>query len=328
MLTTSFIAIIAGFALLVWGADRFVVGASASARNLGVSPLVIGLTIVGFGTSAPEMLVSAVAAWDGNPHMGVGNALGSNITNIGLVLGITALITPLSVHSETLRREFPVLFAIMLLTLLLLLDGDFSRLDGVVLIIGLGVLVYWMTSLGLKQRENNLSASDPMADEYADEIPSAMPMGKALMWIFIGLLTLLGSSKLLVWGAVNIAHWLEVSDLIIGLTIVAIGTSLPELAASVMSALKGEHDIAVGNVLGSNMFNLLGVLSMPGLIAPAANPPELLSRDYPVMIGMSIALFAMSFGFRRPGRLVRIEGLLLLLAYIAYLVKLYFDSIQ
>jgi cation:H+ antiporter len=319
MLWTSFLAIIAGFALLVWGADRFVMGASATARNLGVSPLIIGLTIVGFGTSAPEMLVSAMAAWSGNPNMGIGNALGSNITNIGLVLGVTAIITPLSVRSETLKREFPLLFAVMLIALALLLDGRMDRFDGVVLLIGMISLVYWMVALGLRERRN----SDPMSSEYTDEIPAHMPMVRAIFWLVVGMVILLGSSRLLVWGSVNVAQWFGISDLIIGLTIVAIGTSLPELAASVMSALKGEHDIAVGNVLGSNMFNLLAVLGMPGLIQPTDTPPELMSRDFPAMIALTIALFVMSYGFLKPGRVTRLEGALLLLGYLAYLGMLY-----
>ncbi len=323
MLWLSTLAIFAGFALLVWGADRFVIGASATARNLGVSPLIIGLTIVGFGTSAPEMLVSAIAAASGNPNMGVGNALGSNITNIGLVLGITALVTPLAVRSETLKREFPILFAIMLLALLLLLDSKMDRLDGIILLCGMGVMIYWMVSLGLRERKQG----DPMESEYIDEIPAHMPMAKAIFWLVLGMAVLLGSSRMLVWGSVNIAQWFGISDLIIGLTIVAIGTSLPELAASVMSALKGEHDIAVGNVLGSNMFNLLAVLGMPGLIMPAATPPELLSRDFPAMIGLSIALFAMGYGFLRPGHITRAEGGLLLGGYIVYMGLLYYGSV-
>jgi cation:H+ antiporter len=326
MLWLSFFAVVAGFALLVWGADRFVIGASATARNLGVSPLVIGLTIVGFGTSAPEILVSAVAAWNGNPLMGIGNALGSNITNVGLVLGCTALITPLAIKSEILKREFPVLFAVMLAAMVLLLDGELGLLDGILLVSGMGLLIYGITMLGLRERANRFHHIDPMAEEYADEIPSHMPMGKAVMWVFLGMFVLLGSSRLLVWGAVNIAHWLEISDLVIGLTIIAIGTSLPELAASVMSAMKNEHDIAIGNVLGSNMFNLLAVLGMPGLIQPATLPPEVMNRDYPVMIGLSIALFAMAYGFRGPGRIVRFEGFLLLLAYLGYLLLLYYQT--
>ncbi len=325
MLWTSFLAIIGGFALLVWGADRFVAGASATARNLGVSPLIIGLTIVGFGTSAPEMLVSAIAAAAGNPNMGIGNALGSNITNIGLVLGITALVTPLAVHSETLRREFPILFAIMLVALLLLLDSEMGLFDGTVLLTGMGVMIYWMVSLGLRER-NKGEPVDPMESEFSDEIPAHMPMKMALFWLILGMLILLGSSRMLVWGSVNVAQWFGISDLIIGLTIIAIGTSLPELAASVMSALKGEHDIAVGNILGSNMFNLLAVLGMPGLIMPSATPPELLSRDFPAMIGLSIALFAMGYGFLKPGHITRAEGGLLLTGYFVYMGLLYHAS--
>ena len=326
MLWLPFLAVFAGFALLVWGADRFVIGASATARNLGVSPLVIGLTVVGFGTSAPEILVSAMAAWNGNPHMGIGNALGSNITNVGLVLGTTALIVPLAVKSEILKREFPIMFAVMLAALVLLLDGELGRLDGILLISGMVAMIYGITMLGLRERANRSHAMDPLEEDFSDEIPSHMPMAKAIMWVVLGMIILLGSSRLLVWGAVDIAHWMGVSDLIIGLTIIAIGTSLPELAASVMSALKNEHDIAIGNILGSNMFNLLAVLGMPGLIHPSPLPPEVMNRDYPVMIGLSIALFAMAYGFRGPGRVVRFEGFLLLLAYLGYLLLLYYQT--
>lgn len=325
MLMWSVLAVLAGFVLLVWGADRFVAGAAAIARNLGVSPLIIGLTVVGIGTSAPEILVSAMAAAAGSPAMGVGNALGSNITNVGLVLGVTALIAPLTVRSETLRREFPLLFAVMLFSLALVLDGDLGRIDGVLLVGGMGVLLYWMTAEAMRQRNASLACgtSDPLEQEYSDELPPAMSTGKALFWLALGMLVLLGSSRLLVWGAVNIAQWFGIPDLIIGLTIVAIGTSLPELAASVMSALKNEHDIAIGNVLGSNMFNLLAVLGMPGLIMPAGVDADVLSRDYPVMIGLSILLFAMAYGFRKPGRVTRTEGTVLLLGYAAYLWLLY-----
>jgi len=327
MLILSFLAILAGFALLVWGADRFVHGAAATARNLGVSPLIIGLTIVGFGTSAPEMLVSAIAAWSGSPDMGVGNAIGSNITNVGLVLGFTALIAPLAVKSETLRREFPVLLAIMLFAFLLLIDGELSFIDGLLLMGGLAAMVYWIVSLGLRERNASLAAgADPIVAEYEEEIPTGMSQGKALFWVVFGLLMLLGSSRLLVWGAVNVAHWLGVSDLVIGLTIVAIGTSLPELAASVMSALKNEPDIALGNVLGSNMFNLLAVLGMPGLIAPSTMPAALMQRDFPMMIGLTLTLFAMAYGFRNPGHVTRLKGLVLLLAYVGYLVWLFIDN--
>jgi len=315
----SGVAVITGFILLVWGADRFVHGASATARNLGVSPLIIGLTIVGFGTSAPEILVSIVSALDGNPGLAVGNALGSNITNIGLVLGITAIISPLLVKSETLRREYPAMFAVMLLALGLMVDGDLSRVDGYILLGGLGLMIYWMVNIGL--RKNKV---DPMESEYEQEIPQISTQ-KALLLLLAGFLVLLFSSRILVWGSINIAEELGVSDLVIGLTIVAIGTSLPELAASIMSALKKEPDIAIGNVIGSNMFNLLAVLGLPAVISPMTLEAGVLSRDYPFMIGLSIALFTMAYGFRTDGKVNRIEGGLLLLTYVAYMAVLYYS---
>ncbi|HEB85452.1 MAG TPA: calcium/sodium antiporter [Gammaproteobacteria bacterium] len=315
----SVVAVLSGFVLLVWGAERFVYGAAALARNLGISPLIIGLTIVGIGTSAPEILVSAVAAWQGDPAMGVGNALGSNIANIALVLGITALISPLKVNSKTLRREYPVMFLTMIVALLLVLDGQLTRLDGLILLIGLVVVLKWMITIGMKEKK------DPLELEYDHEIPH-IATDKALFWLIAGLILLLFSSRILVWGAVNIAHALGVSDLIIGLTVVAIGTSMPELAASIMSALKNEHDIAIGNVIGSNMFNILAVLGLPGLIAPHTLDPAVLTRDFPWMIGLSIALFVFAYGFRGEGRINRWEGLLLLCSYFVYLGILYFDA--
>lgn len=316
------LAVLGGFLFLVWGADRFVVGAAATARNLGVAPLIIGLTIVGFGTSAPEMLVSAVAALQGNPGLAVGNAIGSNITNIALILGLTALIVPLSINSKLLRRELPILLATMIAGLLLLLDGELSRLDGVILLLGLLAMVIWMVRTGLAER-----GGDPLGTEFSDEIPRDMPMSRALFWVGIGLLVLLASSQLLVWGAVGIAQTLGVSDLIIGLTIVALGTSLPELAASIVSALKGEHDIAVGNVIGSNLFNLLAVLGIPGLLHPLAIEFEVLTRDYPIMIGLTLMFFVMAYGFRAPGRINRLEGGILLACYLGYQTLLYFSTV-
>lgn len=317
----SVIAVILGFAVVIKGADWFVQGAGATARNLGVSPLVIGLTIVGLGTSAPEMLISAIATLDGNGGLAVGNALGSNITNIALVLGITALVVPLVVRSETLRREYPVMFLIMLVSLMLVADGELGRLDGLILIIGMVLMLWWLVLLG-KRKDH-----DPLEAEYASEIPT-MTTPCALLWLVIGLVLLLVSSRALVWGAVNIAHFFGVSDLIIGLTIVAVGTSLPELAASLMGALRKEPDIAIGNVIGSNMFNLLVVLGIPGLLGPLQLEAEVLSRDYPYMIGLSIVLFVMAYGLQGDGRINRLEGGLLLLAYIAYLVVLYFNIQQ
>jgi len=318
------LALVIGFILLVWSADRFVMGASGTARNLGVSPLLIGLTIVGFGTSAPEMLVSGVASLQGNPGLAVGNAIGSNITNIALILGVTALVQPLAVHSGIVRREMPLLIATTAIAYLLLRDGDLNFSDGLILLGGLLAMLVWMVWMGLNSR----GAKDPMAEEYASEIPTDLDLKGSLFWLLAGLLVLVGSSRLLVWGAVGIAEHFGVSDLVIGLTIVALGTSLPELAASIASALKNEPDIAIGNVLGSNMFNLLAVLAIPGLIMPGAVDPAAVSRDAPVMIGLTVALLLMAYGFRGEGRINRFEGLLLLAAYAGYQTLLYFTAIR
>ncbi len=310
----SWLAVLGGFALLVWSADRFVLGASAVAGNLGVSPLIIGMTIMGFGTSAPEMLVAGMAAAGGNPAMGVGNAIGSNIANIGLVLGTTALVAPMAVDSGILKREYPVLFAITLLAGGLMLDGELGRLDGAVLLAGTACLVTWMIWTARRGQ-----SSDPLENEFESEIPTDMSTGLAVFWALAGLVVLVLSSKLLVWGAVDIARGLGVSDLVIGLTIIAVGTSLPELAASIMGALKGEHDMAIGTVIGSNMFNLLAVLALPGLIYPSMLAPEVMQRDFLLMVGFTIALFLMAYGFRGPGRINRFEGVLLLAAFAAYM---------
>ncbi|MEJ1338452.1 MAG: calcium/sodium antiporter [Candidatus Sedimenticola sp. (ex Thyasira tokunagai)] len=315
-------AIIAGFALLVWGAERFVTGASVIARNLGISPMVIGLTIVGLGTSAPEILVSAMAAYQGNPGLAIGNAVGSNIANIGLILGITAVIVPLNVNSNTLKREYPILLAVSLTTLILMLDGQLGRLDGMILLTGLVAILFGMVHIAMRERNNG----DPLKAEFEAEMPDEMSTGKALLYFVIGLSLLLVSSKILVWGAVNIATALGISDLVIGLTIVALGTSLPELAASIVSALKKEHDIAIGNVIGSNMYNLLAVLSVPSLIAPGAFDPMALSRDMPVMLALTLAMFVMAYGFRGPGRINRFEGALLVLVFIGYQAVLFLGN--
>ena len=316
----SVMAIIIGFGLLVWGAERFVHGAAAIAKNFGVSPLIIGLTVVGIGTSAPEILISIVAAYQGNPALAVGNALGSNITNIALVLGITAIVIPLTVKSETLRREYPIMFIIMLVALMLVMDNHLGQMDGVILISGLFFMLYWMIQQGKKQKR------DPMEKEFEQEIPDISTQ-KALIWFFIGLVLLIVSSRGLVWGSVNIAKAAGISDLVIGLTIIAIGTSLPELAASIVSALKKEPDIAIGNIIGSNMFNLLVVFGIPGLMSPHIIDSAILERDFPFMIGLSIALFMTAYGFKGEGRINRYEGGLLLGGYIAYMVVLYYTAV-
>lgn len=318
------IAVIVGFGMLIWGADQFVAGAAGLARTLKVSTLIIGLVIVGFGTSAPEMLVAGVAGWNGNTGLAIGNALGSNITNIALVLGVTAIVSPLVVHSKLLRREFPVLFLIMGIALVLFLDGTLSMLDGIILLAGLGAFILWMVHLGKKSQGED---HDPIEDEFAEEIPDELPVGKAIFRLLIGLVILLIGARLVVWGAVNIAVAFDVSDLIIGLTIVAVGTSLPELATTIMSAKKGEDDMAVGNIIGSNMFNTLGVLGIPAVIHPDTFDNSVLLRDFPIMVLLTIALFLMARSKdNKPGKVTRTAGAGLAIAYISYLILLYVMS--
>jgi cation:H+ antiporter len=306
-------AVLLGVALLVWGSDRFVLGASVTARNLGVPPLVVGLTVVGVGTSAPEIAVSTLAALAGNPGVAVGNAVGSNIANIGLVAAVSALVVPVSVKSEVLRREFPLMFVVIALAWFVLNDGLLGFTDGLWLMAGFAVLLGLIVRTAIKAE-----GSDPLTLELNEHIPSDMPTATAALWLAAGLLTLLLGSRLIVWGAVALAGALGLSDMVIGLTIVAVGTSLPELAASVASVLKNEPDLAIGNVLGSNMFNLLPVLAAPALIAPGPLEATVLGRDLPVMMFMSVALFLMASGFGRPGRISRPEGAILLAAFAGY----------
>ncbi|WP_299939837.1 calcium/sodium antiporter [uncultured Microbulbifer sp.] len=308
------VAIIAGFVVLVWSADQFVEGAAATARHAGMPTLLIGMVVVGFGTSAPEMVVSAIAALNGSPGLALGNAYGSNITNTGLILGLSALIIPLTVHSKIVRKELPLLLAITLLSGAFLWDGKLARWEAITLLGGFFALIGWSIFSALHGK------GDRMEGDLAGELEThAMPLGRALFWVVTGLLLLIASSHILVWGAVTIAESLGVSDLIIGLTIVALGTSLPELAATIVAARKGEHDIAIGNVVGSNMFNLLAVVGIAGTITPMPSvPPEVLTRDWPMVIGLTIALFVFAYGFRGHGRINRWEGAALLLAYLGY----------
>jgi len=309
------LAIAAGFGILIWSADRFVVGAAGTARNLGMSPMLIGLTVVSMGTSAPEMLVSGIAAYTGAGGLAIGNALGSNIANLGLVLGATALIAPLPVKSGLMRKELPLLAAITLGAGLVLMDGYLGLLDALLLLAGLVISLYLFARFQRYANPNEIAHEE-------EELPD-IPLRSALFWVLIGLLLLAGSSRLLVWGASSVAAHMGVSDLIIGLTIVAIGTSLPELAASIMSALKKHHDIAIGNVVGSNIFNLLAVMPLPGLIAPLQFDSVVLWRDYAAMVLFTAALLAFSYLFSK-GRVGRVEGALLLTGYSAYLGLLYY----
>lgn len=311
-----------GFVLLVWGADRLIAGASAIARNLGVSPLIIGLTIVALGTSAPELVVSAVAAYRGNPELAVGNAIGSNIANIGLILGVTALVYPLRVESETLKREYPLLMFVMVASFILAADLMYTRPEGWLMIVGLVGMLGWMVGLGLRR-----GPSDPLALDFEAEIPADMPTKAAVIWLTVGGIVLPLSSTFLVEGAITVARALEVSEAVIGLTIVALGTSLPELAASVTSALRREDDLAIGNIIGSNMFNILGVLGLAATIKPVAVDPLMLRQDFPVMFIFTVLLFFMAYGFRGPGRIRRRSGALLLLMYIVYQVTVWVTAV-
>lgn len=306
--------LVVGLVLLIVSAQRFVLASSTLARSLRVPPLVIGVIIVGFGTSAPELIVSGFAAWQGKPGLAIGNAIGSNITNIALILGIAALIRPLSVASEVLHRELPILLAAMLVGWVLLSNGRIDRLDGWLLMLSLGAIGYWMIQVAARNRKNDdmsLLGQRPASRDGQSTL-------SMVLWILASLTVLVLSSRLLVWAAVDIAEVMGVSELVIGLTVVAVGTSLPELAASVTAALHGEDDIAVGNVVGSNTFNTLAVLGLPGIIAPGPFAAEVLTRDVPIMVVLTVAMFAMSYGSGNQGRINRAEGLLLLASFFGY----------
>ncbi len=318
---TAIIQLVAGFLLLVWGADRLVAGASATARNLGVSPLVIGLTIIGFGTSAPELVVSAVATLNGNPGLAVGNAIGSNIANVGLVLGATALIYPLRLESTALKREYPVLLLIMLVAFLMGLDGRYSYTEGWILLSGLLAVVVWIIRIGLRR-----PPSDPLAEEFAAEIPKNTPPKVAFFWLVVGLIVLPVSSRFLVDGAVHIAMMLGVTDVVIGLTIVALGTSLPEFATAITAALRKEDDLAIGNIIGSNIFNLLGVLGIAAVLRPVDISPIILARDFPAMFLITGVLYLLASDFHGPGRIGRRSGSVLLAMFAGYITMVWMSS--
>ena len=312
------LAIVLGFILLVWSAERFIAGAAAAAGHFGMSPLLIGMVIVGFGTSAPEMVVSAQAALDSNPDLALGNALGSNIVNTGLVLGLTALVAPIIVHSNIVRKEIPILIGIGLVFGAFLYDGALTRFEAGILLGGFFTLIGWAIYSATREQDDHLGI------EVEQNLESgALPLRTALIWLVIGLGLLILSSRILVWGAVGIAEQLGVSNLIIGLTIVALGTSLPELAASLIAAKNGQHDIAIGNVVGSNMFNILAVAGIAGFISPMADlNPAVLLRDWPVVMGLTVGLLALAYGFGKQGIISRLDGVLLLIAFIAYNVLL------
>jgi cation:H+ antiporter len=313
-MTLALLAIVGGFVVLVWSAERFIAGSAATAAHFGLSPLLIGMVIVGFGTSAPEMLVSAQAALDGKPDLALGNALGSNIVNTALVLGLTALVSPILVHSKIIVKEIPILIGIGLLFGFFISDGNLTRTESSFLLLGFFALIGW--AIFTAKRESN----DHLGVEVKEQMGAIeLTLKSSLIWLIVGLLLMIVSSRILVWGAVGIAELLGVSNLIIGLTIVALGTSLPELAASIVAVRQGQHDIAIGNVVGSNMFNLLAVPGIAGFIAPMSQiNPDALLRDWPVVMLLTAGLLFMAYGYGRQGKISRIDGTILLLSFIAY----------
>lgn len=306
-------AILVGLALLIWGADLMVIGASATASNLGVSPMLVGLTVVGFATSTPEILIAINAALSGATNLAIGNAIGSNIANIGLIGGITALIRPLTVFSQTLRIEFPVMMAVSVVPVIFFFDNQLGRLEGLALLAIFAGFFYWIVRLGLRTHGH-----DAIEAEYASEIRTDMSTRAAVTRILIGLVALSIGARSLVWGSESVAVILGISDMIIGLTIVAVGTSLPELAVSVASARKGEHGLAFGNIIGSNGFNSLAVIGIAAVIEPAALDPAALRLHLPVMLGFTIGFFFLAYNWSGTIRVGRSAGALLLSGFCLY----------
>ncbi len=311
--------LIVGLIILVWSADKLVFGSAALARNFGISPLVIGMTILAMGSSAPEMMVSATAALDGKTDTAVGNVLGSNIANIALILGITAIIKPLSISSPVLRREFPLMIGVTLLAGAIMWNNHLGFYEGVLLFVLFAVFILAMLKISRNEQKNN----DVLLTEQESEVPEGVSNPKATFWVVIGLILLPISAQLLVDNAVVIAKYFGMSDLVIGLTIIAIGTSLPELAASLAGVLKGEDDMAVGNIVGSNVFNILAVMGIPGILNPSVLSEHAMGRDFWVMLGVSIMLVIMALGKSRS--INRIEGSILFASFLAYQIYLFMN---
>ena len=296
------LVLIVSLLVLAWSADKFVDGACGVAKFFGISPFLIGMVIVGFGTSAPEMLVSATSALSGSPDIALGNAYGSNIANIALILGVAAIVNPIKVDKSLMKKELPFLLLTIPLTVVLILDGQISRIDAVILL-AVFLVIMVISSLGKKE-------------ELAEEAENGEKVSifKPLFLLVFGLALLISSSKALVWAAQGIAVQLGISELIIGLTIVALGTSLPELASSVSAARKNEHEVAFGNVVGSNLFNTLCVVGIAAAIAPVASDPKILLRDIPLVSVLTLLLFV----FAARQKISRFSGVLLVAVYFTY----------
>ncbi|MCX7554624.1 calcium/sodium antiporter [Marinicella sp. S1101] len=313
--------LILGLVMLIYAADKFVLGAASTAKHMGVSTMLVGLIIVGFGTSAPEMVVSAIASFKGNSGLALGNAVGSNITNIALVLGVGLMIVPMSIKSQTIKREMPILLLVTLLVLFLLIDLKLTFVDGVILITGMFVVTGFLLYIGIK------TDKDEFSDELEAEFDLDIDLKKAILFLIFGIIMLPVASQLMVKGATDIALIFGVSDMVIGLTIVALGTSLPELAATVASAMKKEHDLAIGNIVGSNMFNLLGVIGISGLIREYEFTAHFIKYDYFYMLMLTVFLFLASVYFVLKDRFIsRIIGVILLVMYVSYMIWLYLSE--
>lgn len=306
----NLVFVVVGLIVLLWSADKFIDGAAGTATHFGMSPLMVGMLIIGFGTSAPEMIVSAFAAMGGNSGIALGNAYGSNIANIGLVLGVTALLYPLAVGSRIVRREIPMLVLVLLVCFGFLYDGTLSRVESIIMLLAIAVIVVFNTFYS--------NDNDSLAEELQNQSQTVNELPKSLMWLMIGLALLLISSNYLVKGAVGIAEYFGVSDLVIGLTVIAIGTSLPELASSIAAAKKGESDMVLGNIIGSCLFNVLAVVGISGSINAMLVEPIFLQRDFSTGFILTIMLWVFAFGIRGRAMVSKKEGGILLLGYTVY----------
>lgn len=317
------IALLIGLIFLVWSSDVFIDGAASVSVHLAISPLIIGVVVLGFGTSMPELLVATLASLDNSPGLAIGNAVGSNIANIALVLGVAAIISPIIIKSSILKRELPVLVAISFGAFILVLDGELSVMDGIILVTTLILAMIWMVKVN-----KAIDPSDPMASETIHEIDTMpqLSMKKSIFFVIGGLIILMVSAKMMVWGAVEIAQVFQIPEVVIGLTIIAIGTSLPELAAAISAARKNEADLMIGNIIGSNMFNILAVLAVPALLAPSVLDKDMLTIDMPVMLGFTLLMLLFALPRKGRGQINRPKGLLLTLGFMAYLVILYLRS--
>jgi len=314
-----------GLALLVWSSDIFIDSAASVAQHLNIAPLIIGVVVLGFGTSSPEMLVAILASLEGSPGLAIGNVVGSNIANIGIILGVTAIVSPIVIKSSLLKREFPILLIISVIGILLMLDNDLDVFDGYILILLLMVVMTWMI-----HANRTISPVDPISEETLVELKEHPKMSLSKSWVLLitGLIILIISAKMMVWGAVEIAHFFQVPEMIIGLTIIAIGTSLPELAAAISAARKREADLMIGNIIGSNLFNLLAVMAMPALIAPSLIENTTLIIDYPIMLALTVAMLLVALQRKGNAIITKFEGSLLVISFISYMLLLYFRSIN